>query len=179
MRCERPRPRHRGRPAFDGSEVTVGAAAWAEGKVVTVNSTERTAVCLLVTISAVLVLACSSSQAVPTADRGTLATEACFNLRTVDSFSPLGNQFVYLRTLSEEQYLLTLERVDVNLPFATSITIADNFTRVCSDTGARLTYVNAGVPVLSRIVRVEAVASKEVARQVVNDRTTPEAKPKG
>jgi hypothetical protein len=28
-------------------------------------------------------------------------------------------------------------------------------------------------------VRVEAVASKEVARQVVKDRTTPEAKAKG
>jgi hypothetical protein len=147
--------------------------------VVTVSSTQRTVVCLLVTISAVSVLVCSSSQAVPTADRGTLATEACFNLRTVDSFSPLGNQFVYVRTLSNEQYLLTLDRVDVNLPFATSITIADNFSRICSNTNARLRYLSDRVPVFSRIVRVEAVASKEVARQVVKDRTTPEAKAKG
>lgn len=146
---------------------------------VTVSSKQRAAACLLITISAVSVLACSSSQAVPTADRGTLAVEACFNLRTVDSFSPLGNQFVYLRTLSEEQYLLTLDRVDVNLPFATSITITDNFSRICSNTNARLRYLSAGVPLFSGIVRVEAVASKEVARQVVKDRTTPEAKPKG
>jgi hypothetical protein len=131
---------------------------------------------LVLTVSG---LACTSSQKVPTADRGTLATEACFNLRKVDSFSPVGNQFVYLRTLDGEQYLLTLDRVDMNLPFATRVTIADNFSRICSTTGARLTYVNAGVSFFSRIVRVEAVESKEVAEQVVKDRTTPEPKPKG
>jgi len=132
--------------------------------------------CLIVTVSG---LACTSSQKVPTADRGTLATEACFNLRTVDSFSPLGTQFVYVRTLSDEHYLLTLDRVYVTLPFATGITIADNFSRVCSGTGARITYVSAGNRVLCRIVRVEAVDSKAVAQQVVKDRTTPEPKPKG
>jgi len=79
----------------------------------------------------------------------------------------------------QEHYLLTLDGVYVNLPFATSITIADNFSRVCSDTGARITFVNAGTPVSSRIVRVEAVESKEVAEQVVKDRTTAEPKPKG
>jgi hypothetical protein len=147
--------------------------------VVTVSSKQRAAACLLGVILAVPALACTSSQKVPTADRGTLAVEACFNLRTVDSFSPLGNQFVYLRTLSEEQYLLTLDGFYVKLPFATGITIADNFGRICSDTGARITFVNAGIAVFCRIVRVEAVASKEVARQVVKDRTTPEAKPKG
>ena len=179
MRCERPRPRHRGRPALDGSEVTVGATACAEGKVVTVSSTGRTAVCLLGLIVTIPGLACLSSQKVPTADRGTLATEACFNLRTVDTFSPLAYQFVYVRTLSGEHYLLTLDAVYVNLPFATGITIADTFSRICSNTGARVAFRDSGRQVSARIVRVEAVASKEAARQVVKDRTTPEAKPKG
>jgi hypothetical protein len=147
--------------------------------VVTVSSKQRAVAWFLGLVLTVSGLACTSSQKVPTADRGTLATKACFNLRTVDSFSPLGNQFVYLRTLSDEHYLLTLDAVYVTLPFATRITIADNFSRICSDTGARITYVNAGVPIFCRIVRVEAVGSKEVAQQVVKDRTTPEPKPKG
>jgi hypothetical protein len=147
--------------------------------VVTVSNKQRAVAWLLGLVLTVSGLACASSQKVPTADRGTLATEACFNLRTVDSFSPLDDKFVYVRTLSGEHYLLTLDGVYVTLPFATGITIADNFSRVCSDTGSRLTYVNAGVPVLCRIVRVEAVESKEVAQEVVKDRTTPEPKPKG
>jgi hypothetical protein len=147
--------------------------------VVAVSSKQRAGVCLLGAILAVPALACSSSQGIPTADRGTLAVEACFNLRTVDSFSPLGTQFVYIRTLSDEHYLLTLDSVDVNLPFATGITITDDFSRICSDTGARLRYLSDRVPVFSRIVRVEAVESKEVAEQVVKDRTTPETQPRG
>jgi hypothetical protein len=154
-------------------------SARAEREVVTVRRKQWTAAWLVGLILTVSGLACTSSQKVPTADRGTLATEACFNLRTVDSFSPLNAKFVYVRTLSGEHYLLTLDGVYVTLPFATGITIADNFSRICSDTGARLTYVNAGVPVLCRIVRVEAVESKEVAQQVVKDRTTPKTKPKG
>jgi hypothetical protein len=154
-------------------------SARAEREVVTVRRKQWTAAWLVGLILTVSGLACTSSQKVPTADRGTLATEACFNLRTVDSFSPLDAKFVYVRTLSGEHYLLTLDGVYVTLPFATGITIADNFSRICSDTGARLTYVNAGVPVLCRIVRVEAVESKEVAQQVVKDRTTPKTKPKG
>lgn len=150
-----------------------------EEEEITVHTRQHTLAWLLGLMLTVPGLACTSSQKVPTADRGTLATEACFNLRTVDSFSPLGVQFVYVRTLTGEHYLLTLDRVEVNLPFATGITIADNFSRVCSDTGARITYVNAGMPVFSRVVRVEGVASREVAEQVVKDRTTPESKPKG
>ena len=155
------------------------ASARAEREVVTVRRKQWTAAWLVGLILTVSGLACTSLQKVPTADRGTLATEACFNLRTVDSFSPLDDKFVYVRTLSGEHYLLTLDGVYVTLPFATGITIADNFSRICSDTGARLTYVNAGISVFCRIVRVEAVESKEVAQQVVKDRTTPERKPKG
>jgi hypothetical protein len=168
-----------GRPFEAAGRVTGGRAVRAERGMVAVSNTRHAVLCLLGVISAVSGLACTSTQKVPTADRGTLATEACFNLRTVDSFSPLGNQFVYLRTLTDERYLLTLDAVYVTLPFATGITIADNFSRICSDSGARLTYVNAGVPVFCRIVRVEAVESKEVAQQVVKDRRTPEPKPRG
>lgn len=154
----------------------VTPTARAKREAVTIHRKRWTAAWLLGLTLTIPGLACTSSQAVPTADRGTLAVEGCFNLRTVDSFSPLGTQFVYVRTLSDGHYLLTLDAVYVNLPFATGIAIADNYSRICSSTGARLTYVNAGVAVLCLIVRVEAVESKEVAEQVVQDRTTPESR---
>jgi hypothetical protein len=163
-----------GRP--DGGAGAAATTVWAESEVVTVQGNRWMAAWPLRLVLTVSALACTSSQAIPTADRGTLATEACFNRRTVDSFSPLAKQFVYVRTLSDEHYLLTLDAIYVTLPYATGIAIANNYGRICSNTGARLTFVNAGVSVSCRIVRVEAVDSKEVAEQVVQDRTTPESR---
>jgi hypothetical protein len=139
-----------------------------------VRHTQRVAVWLLGAVATVSALACTSSQKVLTADSGTLAIDACFNVRLVDSFSPLGDMHVYVRMLNGEgHYLLTLDRVYVTLPYAMGIRMASNFSRICKDTGATITYVNAGVPVVCRIVRVEEVASKEVAEKVVKDRTVP------
>jgi hypothetical protein len=99
------------------------------------------------------------------------APEACFNARNVDSFSPLHARFVYVRLLGDEQYLLTLDTLYVGLPYATGIRISSSFSRVCSGTGAMITFRDAGRPVRCRIVRVEAVASREAAQQLVTDRT--------
>ena len=78
---------------------------------------------------------------------------------------------------SDEHYLLTLDNVYLGLPYATGITISGTFSRVCSDTGAMITYLDSGRPAFCRIRRVEAVASKEEAEELVKDRTTP--RPKG
>ncbi len=138
------------------------------------HSTQRTAAWLLSLISTVSGLACTSTQKVHTMSGGERAAkEACFNVRKVDSFSPLHGRFVYVRLLGGEQYLLTLDALYIGLPYATGITIAGNFSRVCSETGATLTFRDSGRQVFSRIVRVEAVDSKEAARELVEDRTTP------
>jgi hypothetical protein len=125
---------------------------------------------LVLTVSG---LACTSTQEVDTSGSEPAAQRACFNVRNVDSFSPLHARFVYARLLGGESYLLTLDSVYTSLPFATGITISQEFSRVCSDTGARITYVDSGRPVYCRIVRVEAVANKEAAQKLVEDRTTP------
>jgi len=126
---------------------------------------------LILTVSG---LACTSAQKVDTSGSVPAAEEACFNVRNVDSFSPLHGRFVYVRLLGgHEHYLLTLDNVYTSLPFATGITISQEFTHVCSDTGARITFIDFGRPVFCHILRVEAVASKEAAQELVRDRTTP------
>lgn len=147
--------------------------------VITVDGKRRTAAFLLGLISTLAWLACTSTLKVDRSGSGLAANEACFDVRRVDSFSPLHERFVYVRLLGDEHYLLTLDSVYMSLPFATGIRISGSgaFSRVCSDTGAMITYMDSGRPAFCRIVRVEAVANKEAARKLVEDRTTP--KPKG
>jgi hypothetical protein len=120
--------------------------------------------------------ACTSAQNTAAAGAREAGTEACFNVRNVDSFSPLHAKFVYLRLVGGEQYLLTLDSVYTSLPFATGIKISNEFSRVCSNTGARITFMDFSRPVFCCIIRVEAVASKEAAKKLVQDRTTPKGK---
>jgi hypothetical protein len=142
------------------------------------HSEQRTAAWLLGLILTVSGLACTSTQKVVTSGSepgsAPAAEEACFNVRKVDSFSALHARFVYVRLLGDEHYLLTLDRVYTGLPYVTGgISISQEFTRVCSDTGARITFTDSGRMVYCRIVRVEAVASKKAAQELVEDRTTP------
>ncbi len=122
-------------------------------------------------------VACTTSQgASPTQGDGApakgeaFAKEACFNIRDVDSFSPLGYRFVYVRLLGGKQFLLTMADINTGLPSAIGVTIAGTFDRVCSDTGATLTFTEFGRRVSSRILRVEEVDSKDTAQALAADR---------
>jgi hypothetical protein len=141
------------------------------------DTKRRTIVSVLGLILVVPGLACTSTKDVSRSNSQPAVREACFNVRKVDSFSPLHPRFVYVRLLGDEHYLLTLDSVYTSLPFATGIAISDTFSRVCSDTGTMLTFLDAGRRVSCRIVRVEAVASREAAQKLVEERTTP--KPRG
>jgi len=99
------------------------------------------------------------------------AAEDCFNARNVDSFSPLSGRYVYIRLLGGGHYLLTLDTVYVRLPYVTGIRISSEYSRVCSSTGATITFKDAGIPVRCRVIGVEAVASREAALQLVKERT--------
>ena len=135
---------------------------------------QRAAACLLGLILAVPALACTSSQKVETTTgRASAAERACFNVRNVDSFSPLSNRFVYVRTTGDKHYLLTMDSMYPSLPYATGIAMSGNYAWVCSNTGAMITYVDAGRPVFCRILSVEAVDNKEAAQKLVDARTTP------
>lgn len=132
------------------------AAAWLLGLIVTLGAA-----------------ACASTQEANPGGRNPAAADACFNARKVDSFSALHASFVYVRLLGDEHYLLTLDGVYTSLPYATGIKLSDTFSRVCSDTRARITFIDDGRPVVCRIIRVERVASKEAAERLVKGRTPP------
>lgn len=129
---------------------------------------------LIVALAAMLTaLACTSAatKAAP--------PKACFDVSRVRSFSPLDPKFVYVQVGTDEHYLLTMDSVYPSLPFAVGITISNpgtSFSRVCSDTGARLTYLEAGHRVYARIIAVDAVSSRKAAEKLVARRNAPPAK---
>jgi hypothetical protein len=105
------------------------------------------------------------------------AREACFKLRNVDSFTPLHGRYVYVRVRSDEHYLLTLDSIYPHLKTASGIAIEGGWGTICSDTGAVLVFADYDRPVRCRIIKVEAVESKDAAQRLVEERTTP--RPKG
>jgi hypothetical protein len=96
--------------------------------------------------------------------------EACFNTREVRSFDALTDRFVYVETRGDEHYLLTMSGVCLNLRSAVGITIASEFSRVCSSGRARIQYRDFGRLQTCRIFRVESVPDKETAERVVEER---------
>jgi hypothetical protein len=140
------------------------------------TETPRTAAWLLGLILAVPALACTSAQGVDTSGGATTTTGACFSVRRVASFSPLSERYVYVRLEDDKQFLLTLDRLYMGLPFAIGIAMHGEYSRVCSDTGASITFKDTGGPAVARIIRVEAVASRDAARKLVDERSMPKSK---
>lgn len=122
-------------------------------------------------------LACAPTHTIEPRPGSPPAPEACFNLRRVYSFTPLHGRYVYLRVGNDEHYLLTLDTIYPHLKVSSRITIEGTWGTVCSETGASLVFSDYGRLVRCRIIRVEAVPSKEAAEQLVAERTTP--RPKG
>ncbi len=118
-------------------------------------------------------LACTSTQDVEMRGGAATTSDACFNVRRVASFSALSERFVLVRLEDDTQFLLTLDRLYMGLPFAIGIAMHGEYSRVCSDTGARITFKDTGGPAIARIIRVEAVASREAARKLVDERSVP------
>lgn len=117
-------------------------------------------------------LACQSTH--PRTDTGREAGvtgETCFNLRRVRSISPLHEMYALVQVNRDEYYLLTMERLCPGMPYATGFAISGAFTRVCSGSLAKLSYLHAGGRASCGILRVEQVASAEAARELVTERT--------
>ncbi len=143
-----------------------------EREVSTVYGGKRIAMRLLSVVLTASAFACTSARTGGTTARSLPANVGpCFNARDVDSFSPLHGRFVYVRLLGGAQFLLTLDSLYTDLPFATGITISSTLGQVCPNSGAALTFTNLGRRVSARILFVEAVDSKDAAQALVNDRT--------
>jgi hypothetical protein len=146
-----------------------------------IDTTRRMTAGLTILILAAVVGGCSST---PKADTTTTPTVepvaprpdlqlSCFNVRNVRRYSALHERYVYVRVRGDEHYLLSLERPCMGLPYATGIAISNDFSRVCSDTLAYITFRDGGRLDRCTVVRVELVADKAMAERVVKNRTTP------
>jgi len=122
-----------------------------------------------------LVLAASGVACVSTPGAGgggQTAGDTCFDIRRVATFTPLHSMFVYVALQDGKQYVLTLDSIYPSLPYAVGITLSGSFHQVCSDVRASLTFREFGRLVRCRVVRVDEVANKLAAQELVQERTS-------
>ena len=97
--------------------------------------------------------------------------EACFNVREVRNFSALDDRYVYLETLGNEHYVLTMFPGCFGLEDSIQIAISNQMSRVCSIDTAKITYRGVGGDLEScPIRRVEAVEDRSAAEALVESR---------
>lgn len=99
------------------------------------------------------------------------AEETCFNVREVRNFSGLDDRYVYLETLRDEHFVLTMFPGCFGLEDAIQIAISNQLSRVCSVDTAKITYRGLGGDLEScPIRRVEAVEDRAAAEALVESR---------
>ena len=98
------------------------------------------------------------------------AEEACFFVRDIDDFDALSDEFVFVEGRGDENFLLTMWAGCFGLEGAVGIAVSSPMSRVCSTSGAEIRYRGLGRLETCRIRAVEAVASKEVAETIVEQR---------
>jgi hypothetical protein len=97
--------------------------------------------------------------------------EACFNVREVRNFDAFDDEFIYVEGRGDQHFLLTTFRGCIGLRDSLRIAISNDFSRVCSNSFASVTYRGLGELETCRIRRVEAVEDKDAAEVLVASRT--------
>lgn len=130
-------------------------------------------------IVALAASACGSTGSAELRDSEPAGDEACFNVRDTRSYHALHDRYVYLRCIRKKHFLLTIDGGCRGLSYGSGIAIANEFNRVCSHSGAVITYRQFDRIHRCLVHDVEAVEDLEAATALVEERTTPAAvKPK-
>ena len=98
------------------------------------------------------------------------AEEACFLVRDIDDFDALSDELVFIEGRSDENYLLTMWPGCFGLKGALGIAVSSPMSRVCSTSGAEIRYRGLGRLEICRIRMVEAIANKEAAHALLEQR---------
>lgn len=117
--------------------------------------------------------ACTSSASKGRVEPAADAREGCLNSDHARSFTPLHERYIYVRGRSGEHFLLTTDRYCIGLTHATGITLTSTFPRICSGSGAMLSYSHIGQRLSCGILVVEVVRDKATAERLVFERTPP------
>ena len=95
----------------------------------------------------------------------------CVNRRSINSFDAIDDQHVYIKATGNKHYLFTMQSRCFGLRDAYGIAVKDTMSRVCSKGFGEIVYRDRGQRLQScRIDTIEAVASKDDARGLVEDR---------
>jgi hypothetical protein len=133
------------------------------------------ATALLVTVMAVGLGGVPGSRADepdPVVDQASKPEKTCFRVRDTRGFSAIDDRFVYVRSVRNRHYLLTLDNRCYGLEYSIRIAIANEFDRVCSNDRAVLTYRDFNRLHRCQILDVEAVTGLDEAEVLVDQRRT-------
>ena len=98
----------------------------------------------------------------------------CFQIRRIDSWSPIDNNHILVRASRDEQYLLTLRSSCRGISRARGLALSNYMGRLCPDDFGRVTFRSAGMNERCRIENVERVKDKDEAEAVVESRKSEE-----
>jgi len=123
----------------------------------------------------ILVVSCSglTQKAAKTTDTEPTAVAACFNVPDAKSYHALHDRYVYVRLARKKHFLLTIGEGCRGLSYGFGIAISNEFNRVCSQSGAVITYRQFDQTHRCLILEVEAVDDMAAAEALVERRTTP------
>jgi len=122
----------------------------------------------------ILVVSCSglTQKTAETTDTEPTAVAACFSVRDTRSYHVLHDRYVYVRCIRKKHFLLTIDEGCRGLSYGFGIAISNEFNRVCSQSGAVITYLQFDQTHRCLILEVEAVADMAAAEALVERRTT-------
>ena len=86
---------------------------------------------LAAAVLAIAGAACASTTAATAAQTTEKTGKTCFNATDITSFVPLPGPYLYVRVLTSDHYLLTLNRDSAPLDRVWNIQVSPNFPRVC------------------------------------------------
>jgi hypothetical protein len=112
----------------------------------------------------------AAEKEVDAADAPPAAEDACFFVRDINDFDALSDEFIFVEGRGDDSYLLTMWAGCFGLEGALGIAVSSPMSRVCATSGAEIRYRGLGRQETCRIRDVEAVASKEAAEALVEQR---------
>lgn len=107
------------------------------------------------------------------ADESPGASEkVCVNARNIDSFDAIDDRHIYIRARGQQKhFLFTMHGGCTGMRGANTIAVKDTQSRVCSKGFGDVVYRDIGRSLRScRIRTIEAVSSKDYAKELVRER---------
>jgi hypothetical protein len=122
-------------------------------------------------------LAVGAGCATAPAQTGSSDDRGCFRVSEINAITPLDDQHVFVKLSASRYQLFTVDMPCAGLEKARTIGIADasSSTRICGDGTATISFAYPAVgPTRCRIRRVEPVASKAEALELIEARASRE-----